>query len=424
MLIRQKRPRKNYSIFPILLLLCFMGLSSLAVWSTEVHLGNNIDLFVKHLVLGGLALSAFIGFSLYDYRRLQKMVLPMYLVGVSLLIAVLFVGPEIAGSRRWLFLGGFSFQPSELFKLILIVTLATHLSRINPNHLGHLTLVGLHVCIPFLLVFKEPDLGTGLMMLGMLLGMLIVSPISLSLMAGLFSPALSLLLSLFSSVLWTCYLLGLVGYTLYWYGYSKWEHSFQLSGLIRRSLMMLGNVAAVWGAQGLWNTLEPYQKQRIFSFLSPTEDVLSSGYQVMQAKIAIGAGGFWGRGLFQGSQTQLKLVPEQHTDFIFSAIGEELGFVGGCLVLLLFALLIIRILVIAFQCQQPAELYMCAGVATLFLMHVLINIGMNIDLLPVTGVPLPLLSYGGTAMVIHMSALGIIESVRIFQNKRKLVGET
>lgn len=423
MLIRQQRRRKNYSPVPILLLLCFLGLSSLAVWSTEVHLGNNLDLFIKHIIQGGLALSAFVGFSLYDYRRLQKMVLPMYLVGMALLLAVLFLGPEIAGSRRWIFLGGFSFQPSELFKLILLVTLATHLSRIDPNHLGHLALVGLHVLLPFLLVFKEPDLGTSLMITGMMLGMLLVSPISVRLMLGLSSPALSLVLALWWPALWVCYILGLLIYTLYWYGFSKWKHNFLLSGLIRRALLVVGNLAAVWGAQGLWATLEPYQKQRIFSFLSPTAEVLSSGYQVMQAKIAVGAGGFWGRGLFQGSQTQLKLVPEQHTDFIFSAIAEEFGFIGCCLVLALFAILIIRVLMIAFQCQQPAELYMCTGAATLFLMHILINIGMNIDLLPVTGVPLPLLSYGGTAMVIHMSALGLVESIRLFQNKRKLVGD-
>jgi rod shape determining protein RodA len=216
-------------------------------------------------------------------------------------------------------------------------------------------------------------------------------------------------------ILWKLYIAGLliivIGRTLY--------HRWHRTDSLHKTLFSGGLVLINWGIGGLaelaWSMLKGYQKQRILSFIATQPDELNSGYQVMQSKIAVGSGGWWGQGFFQGSQTQLGFVPEQHTDFIFSALGEEGGFFMGSLIVLLFSALIIRALWIAYRSEKLHELYLCTGVGTMLLAHVVVNIGMNLELLPVTGVPLPLFSYGGSSMLIHMASLGLVESIYLHQ---------
>lgn len=395
----------------------------LGVWSTSVVAEGQYALFYKHLFSIGIGLSVFMGIRFSGYRRLQRLAPFFYGLLLLLLGAVLFVGPVVAGSRRWIFLGGFSFQPSEFAKLVLVLTLSAHLSSVVLRR-GHfranaLQIVALfmHIALPCVLVLKAPDLGMTLVLLGLFFSLLVVSPFSFWILSLTLMPTVSTVLFFINKMLWQSHLLvgaaALAFVTLSVRFYKKQQGLL----LLLASLVLALNASIVWVVQGAWNYLQPYQKQRVLTFISPTPDTLASGYQVQQSKIAVGSGGLTGRGLFSGSQTQLGYVPEQHTDFIFSAISEETGFVGASLLLVCFALLVFRILWIGFKAQEPQQLYICTGVAALLLMQLLINVGMNLDMMPVTGVPLPLVSYGGSSMLIQLSLLGLVESIHLKQQQ-------
>ena len=395
----------------------------LGVWSTSVVAEAQYGLFYKHLFSIGVGLSVFMGIRFSGYRRLQRFAPLFYGVLLFLLGIVLFVGPVVAGSRRWIFLGSFSFQPSELAKLVLTLTLSVHLSSVvlkrghfKTNALQILALLA-HIAIPCLLVLKEPDLGMALVLLGLFFSLLVVSPFSFWILSLTLMPAVSTVLFFVNKMLWQGHLLvgaaALALVTLSTRFYKKQQGLL----LLLASVVLALNASIVWIIQGAWEQLKPYQRQRVLTFISPTPDTLASGYQVQQSKIAVGSGGLTGQGLFSGSQTQLGYVPEQHTDFIFSAISEETGFVGASLLLVFFALLVFRVLWIGFKAQEPQQLYICTGVAALLLMQLLINVGMNLDMMPVTGVPLPLVSYGGSSMLIQLSLLGLVESIHLKQQQ-------
>ena len=395
----------------------------LGVWSTSVVAEAQYGLFYKHLFSIGVGLSVFMGIRFSGYRRLQRFAPLFYGVLLFLLGIVLFVGPVVAGSRRWIFLGSFSFQPSELAKLVLTLTLSVHLSSVvlkrghfKTNALQILALLA-HIAIPCLLVLKEPDLGMALVLLGLFFSLLVVSPFSFWILSLTLMPAVSTVLFFVNKMLWQGHLLvgaaALAFVTLSTRFYKKQQGLL----LLLASVVLALNASIVWIIQGAWEQLKPYQRQRVLTFISPTPDTLASGYQVQQSKIAVGSGGLTGQGLFSGSQTQLGYVPEQHTDFIFSAISEETGFVGASLLLVFFALLVFRVLWIGFKAQEPQQLYICTGVAALLLMQLLINVGMNLDMMPVTGVPLPLVSYGGSSMLIQLSLLGLVESIHLKQQQ-------
>jgi rod shape determining protein RodA len=395
----------------------------LGVWSTSVAADGQYGLFYKHLFSIVVGLSVFISIRFSGYRRLQRLTPLFYGLLILLLSAVLFLGPVVAGSRRWIFLGSFSFQPSELAKLVLTLTLSTHLSSVvlkrghpGTNALQLFALLA-HIALPCFLVLKEPDLGMTLVLLGLFFSLLVVSPFSFWILSLTLMPAVSIVLFFVNQMLWQAHLLvgavALGAVTLSTRFYKK-QQGFML---LLASIVLALNASIVWIVQGAWQHLKPYQKQRILTFISPTPDTLASGYQVQQSKIAVGSGGLTGQGLFSGSQTQLGYVPEQHTDFIFSAISEETGFLGAGFLLICFALLVFRILWIGFKAQEPQQLYICTGVAALLLMQLLINVGMNLDMMPVTGVPLPLVSYGGSSMLIQLSLLGLVESIHVKQQQ-------
>jgi rod shape determining protein RodA len=295
-----------------------------------------------------------------DYRRLERVAIPFYLVTLALLVAVLLFAPVVKGSQRWLVLGPVRMQPAELSKLALLLILARWLHRratVPDLRLRDLVVPTTLVALPVLLVLREPDLGTSLL---------------LALMAG------SMLL--FARIRTQ---------SLFW--------------------LAAGSVAAAGSAWLFF--LHDYQKRRVLTFLDPDRDPLGAAYHAIQSQIAVGSGGLFGKGFGQGSQSQLDFLPEQQTDFVFSVLGEEWGFVGAAIVLALYLGILIRGLMIAHASKDLFGSYLALGVVAMFFWAGVINIGMVIGVLPVVGVPLPLLSYGGSALLTCMLALGLLMNV-------------
>ena len=353
------------------LLVCVLVLGligSLLVWSATLpgdggDPRESIDALLRHLAHLGAALAACLILASIDYRTVRAYVPIAYAVSVIALVLVLTpLGAVINGSRGWIVVAGFQFQPSELAKVGLILVLATLLGEPRDNETRPMTrdvlFCLLVMVIPLALVMLQPDLGTTLVLGAIFLGMLTLSG---------------------APVLWVVSMLA-VG---------------------------AAGAVAVW-----WlDFLEPYQMDRIATLMDPAADPQGSGYNSAQALIAVGSGGFDGTGLFQGEQTHGRFVPEQHTDFIFTVAGEELGFFGAALIIVLMGVVIWRILRIARGCDQPYPRLLCVGVAAWFGFQSLINIGMCLGVLPVTGLPLPFVSYGGTAIMANMLALGLVLGV-------------
>ncbi len=296
-----------------------------------------------------------------DYHRLLEHVPLFYLVSVATLLGVMLVGRQVFGSRRWIPLpGGFTFQVSEFVKLVIVLLAARYLSEMKGDRptLRDFLKLGALVALPMMLVMKQPDLGTSLTYAA-IAG------------AGIFFAGL------------------------------RWQHTV--------AIVLLGILALPVG----WMFLKDYQKARLTSFLNPGSDPLNTGYQVIQSKIAVGSGGMWGKGVTRGSQTQLRFLPVAHTDFILSAFAEEHGFVGVAVVLSLYFLMLMQIVQNAQAAPDRAGMYVCMGVGALLLFHLLVNTGMLVGRMIVTGVPLPLMSYGGSSMLTVFMMLGLVNNVRL-----------
>jgi rod shape determining protein RodA len=288
-------------------------------------------------------------------------VYPLYIVSVVLLIAVLLIGKRAFGSTRWIALpAGIHLQVSEFAKIVVVLLVARFLTELRSEVLEArdlLKLAGL-ILVPMALIAKEPDLGTALTYLPILA-------------MGVFLAGMP----------WR-----------YWAGIA---------------------VVALVVVPVVFTHLQPYQKNRIVSFLDPERDPQGTGYQLIQSKIAVGAGGTWGKGITKGSQTQLRFLPVPHTDFIFSAFGEEHGFIGVLFVLILYFVLLMQVVQDAQTSPDRAGMYICMGVGALLLFHILVNVGMVVGRMPVTGIPLPLMSYGGSSIWSTFLMLGLVNSVRV-----------
>jgi rod shape determining protein RodA len=296
-----------------------------------------------------------------DYHTLMTRVWALYMLSVVLLLAVLVAGKQAFGSTRWIPLApGVHLQVSEFVKLVIILLVARYMTELHGDNLETRDLLKIMalIVVPMLLVIREPDLGTALTYL----------------------PILAV---------------GAV-----------------LAGLNWRYLVVAGVIVVLVLPVG-FHFLQPYQKARLVSFLDPDRDPRGTGYQVIQSKIAVGAGGMWGKGVAQGTQTQLRFLPVPHTDFIFSAFAEEHGFVGVVVVLALYFMLLMQIVKNAQTAPDRAGMYICMGVAALVLFHVLVNVGMVVGRMPVTGIPLPLMSAGGSSMLSMFLMLGLVNNVRV-----------
>lgn len=326
-------------------------------------------------------------------------------VSIILLLLVLFIGESHMGARRWLSLGGIRFQPSELAKLATVFALAGYLSGRRRNLMNLKTLVvpaGL-VLLPMVLILREPDLGTALSFPFILFCMLYWAGLPLSYLALLVSPMVSLVAA-FSATTWGVFAFGFA-FTLWW---SAVHHRLRLALIIALAFI---NLAVGIATPQIWGSLKEYQQDRITSFVNPARDRYGSGYQIIQSGIAIGSGGLVGQGYLKGTQKNFQFLPEKHTDFVFSVAGEEFGFVGCSVLIGLYFLLFSGVIGIARSARSRFASLIAFGVGAPIFFHVVVNIAMTVGFAPVTGLPLPLLSYGGTALLVNLLGLGLVVGV-------------
>jgi len=357
---------KNFD-FLLLFLTLALAVYGLVMIYSATHVMGLADPFfyVKRQAMWlGAGMGGIILVSLIDYQNFSNWARYIYLIGLAMLGAVLILG-EGTEVQRWIHLGFIDIQPSEYAKLVLIIILARVLSE-REKHLGENFFAFLptllFTAVPMILVFMQPDLGTAMVFIVILFGLLYVAGVN-----------------------WK-YIMGIIG------------------------------VGAAF-APFAWAQLAVYQQMRLLSFLNPELDPMQSGYQLMQSKTAIGSGGVIGKGLFDGTQVSLQYIPEQHTDFIFSVLGEELGIIGSAGLLLLFFLLIYRILWIGTQSKDTFGSLICCGVAIMIAFHVLVNVGMTMGIMPITGLPLPFISYGGNSLLVNFLAVGLVINVGIRRQK-------
>ncbi|MBZ0189865.1 MAG: rod shape-determining protein RodA [Candidatus Obscuribacterales bacterium] len=365
----------------------------------------------------GLALMVI--FSRIPYRFwVKKWVIPIiYLGNLGLLLAVMLKGHAAQGAQRWLSLGPITLQPSELSKIVVIFTLAAWLKYFPIRSFWDIFKLAAITLPPAFLVFKQPDLGTSLTFAAVFMGMSFWMGATIADIVVLTSPGLALVLSAANTQWWLYFIGGLGVFLLIFWRVKDWN--------IFVRIILIAGVLAVNYAAGdarphLWGHLKEYQQKRLTSFVNPYADPRGSGYHILQSLIAIGSGGPVGKGLGQGEQSQGAFIPERHTDFIFAVVGEELGFKISALVVLAYATICIRALIIAFACRgDPSGSAMAIGLMCMFVFHSFVNMGMTMGIMPVTGVPLPFLSYGGTALLVDLVAVGILQSIYLHIPKPK-----
>ncbi|MBX9669407.1 MAG: rod shape-determining protein RodA [Candidatus Obscuribacterales bacterium] len=387
--------------------LLWTGLSVLHSEQTFGYYERQFDF----LIAGGACLFVF---SRIPYRFWVKpWVIPVIYIGnLLLLVAVMIKGHEAQGAQRWLSLGPITLQPSEISKIVVIFTLAAWFKRFPVKGFFDIFKAAAIMLPPAILVFKQPDLGTSLTFLAVFMGMSFWMGATVADVFLLASPGLSLILNAVNLDWWYYFLGGLAIFLLCFWRVRSWH-------FLVRILLIVAVVGANFGIgvarPHLWGHLKPYQQKRLTSFVNPWSDPRGSGYHILQSLIAIGSGGVKGTGLGKGNQSQGAFIPERHTDFIFAVVGEELGFKITVLVVVAYAIICVRALVIAFNCRgDPAGSAMAVGLMCLFIFHSFINMGMTMGIMPVTGVPLPFLSYGGTALIVDLTCIGLLQSIHAY----------
>lgn len=381
---------------------------SIVIHSTQSNLGTT-EFGWNHLISGGIGIALALWLSRIRYEKLIDWCWIIYgLTNISLL-TVIFIGTVGNGAQSWLTIGSFNIQPSEFAKLGIIITLAALLSNRQASTLLGVIKALVVTVLPWGLIFIQPDLGTSLVFGAITLAMLYWANVNPGWLLLLVSPLVAAIVFNLSLPIWLVWSgsMGLIAWlTLPW----------RLMSTVFATAINL--ISGKLGAL-MWGLLHDYQKDRLILFLDPDKDPLGGGYHLIQSRIAIGAGQLLGRGLGEGTQTQLHFIPEQHTDFIFSAVGEEWGFVGAMLVLGVFWLICLRLVLIAQNAKDNFGSLLAIGVLSMIVFQVSINIGMTIGLAPVTGIPLPWLSYGRSALLTNFIAIGIVESVATHRHRLK-----
>ena len=397
-----KRFPIDWPLVIVALLLSIYGMAIVySAGQTDIPTGV-ARLWKTQLVWFSLAVVAAYGVSRCSVRLIDWLTWPAYFLSVAMLVLLLFVGKgagTAASSKSWLAIGGFRIgQPSELAKITVVLALAKVLSTFKepPKSLLELWKPALVVGVPWLLIMKQPDLGTGIVFVGFAFAMLFWSGVSWPLLVLVASPVVSLILT-FSVQVWGAWFLLLLALVL-WYKPYLYEGIF-----LAVTNVVFGVLAPI-----IWDRLAPYQQKRLLVFLNPEIDRRAAGYHVLQSQIAIGSGGLFGRGYTQGPQKRLAFLPAQHTDFIFAVVGEELGFIGVLLAFTLFLLLFLRVTKIAERANDSFSSLVAFGLLASWFVHVLVNVGMTLNLMPITGIPLPFFSYGGSFMLASWIAIGIL----------------
>jgi rod shape determining protein RodA len=351
----------DWPLLALILLIAGIGIVNLysAGFNHTPELATPVYVKQSYWLLVGLTVM-FITLTI-DYRYLERLAYPLYIFSIILLIAVMVGGKTVSGSKRWLGLGPIAFQPSELVKISLILVLARYFHRLSPQ--GPLPFKDILpplalILIPAAIIAKQPDLGSAILV--------ILVGVSMILLVGV-----------------------------------NWR------------VLLIGVLALFSAVPAAWPFLKEYQRQRVRTFLNPEQDPLGAGYHIIQSKIAVGSGQFWGKGFLQGTQSQLHFLPEQHTDFVFSVFAEEWGFVGSAAVVLLYLGLCLWGVLIARSCKDRFGQLLALGVTALLFWQVFVNLCMVTGLLPVVGIPLPLFSYGGSSLITTMLALGLLLNLRM-----------
>ena len=399
-IVRNKKNWKNidYTIWIVPFIL--VHLSCILIASTQRNLG--ITDWYQHAIMAYIGSLMIYLLAQFPLESLRRYIVPIYLINIFTLLYVNFSGTSALGAQRWLSFAGLNIQPSEFAKITLIFILASILDRKRFSGLSHLIRPLLVSFLPWVLVFIQPDLGTSLVFGAILLGMLYWSGMP-------YEWAFIILATLVTGLLACLYQFGLIIWIPF-IGFLAYQ------ALPRKKIFTLvviffhSIIAKI--TPWFWETvLKEYQRDRLIIFLDPSQDPLGGGYHMLQSKIGIGSGGLIGTGLMQGQLTKLKFIPEQHTDFIFSALGEETGFLGTLLVIFLFFILVFRLIKIALEARTDFESLVVIGIASMFTFQIMVNIFMTIGLGPVTGIPLPFMSYGRTALLVNFISLGFCLSV-------------
>ncbi|MGD8601521.1 MAG: rod shape-determining protein RodA [Gemmatimonadota bacterium] len=374
----------------------------------EVYVPNPVTqgAWLRQLLWFGLALVAFTIIARIPMRWIEWVAVPSYIVSMVLLALTLVIGTgsgTAAGVRSWIDLGPIGFQPAEIAKLATILVVARLLSQRDAplTSLRDLVAPSSLVALPLGLVMLQPDLGTAMAFVGILFAMLYWAGTPVALLLLVASPVAGLFLS-YDTTIWSIYIITIL---LFLYLYRFRLYLFESVALI------LANFASATISRPLWNSLASYQQNRILVFLDPEVDPRGAGYQVIQSKVAVGSGGLTGQGFLAGPQKRYDFLPEQHTDFIFSVVGEELGFIGTALAILVFAFILWRLVRLAERSADPFAGLVLLGIFGAWLVHVFVNVGMTVGLVPITGIPLPFVSYGGTFL--FMSWVAVAIAVRV-----------
>ena len=405
MMYQDIKERVDYKTALIALALVTIGIIS--VYSATYD-ARAAEIFHKQVTWVGIGILALAAMAVVPFRLLQLASYPAYFLSILLLVCVLILGKTVSGSMSWFNLGSIRLQPSEFAKIATVLALATYLARsdVSLKKMRDLAIASGIVLLPVTLIMMQPDTGTALIFFGMFFPVLFWGGASRFTLVAIIAPVGTAVAALFGT---TPFLTAVLVFGVLIYVTKK--------GRILAAAVFSLTVLVGVSVQFIYEGLKHYQQKRIATFLDPNADPLGAGYNILQSKVAIGSGGFFGKGFLRGTQTQLNFIPEQWTDFIFCVPGEEFGFLGAATVLLLFLALLIRGVTLGSIVKNRYGGFVAIGLTAIFATHIFLNIGMSIGLLPVIGIPLPFLSYGGSALLSAMTMVGIM--MNLYANRKE-----
>ncbi len=391
----------------VVFLLSVIGV--MTVYSASLHTGQPFFQNAGGKQMIRMIIGLFVGTFVFFIQKkfLFEKAYWFYGIGIALVLLPYFFGTDGSGTSRWLNFGGMNFQPSEMMKIIMVLAVARNLSNteLSPKTFKVFIIPVIMALVPTAIILKQPDLGTAMILIFTLFPMLFWAETRLFHIFLMIAPVVSVLtaFNFYTFFIWVI-LLGLILY----FTHERW---------VLLIVLFLFNLSLGFTTPIIWNNLHSYQQNRILTMFNVEADPQGAGYQVIQSQVAIGSGGMWGKGFGQGTQTHLKFLPEQHTDFIFSVLGEEWGFVGVSLVLLLYFLLIILSFQTAYKLKDKFSSLVVVGLTSILFFHVVINIAMTVGLMPVTGLPLPFLSYGGSFVLSCSVIIGLILNMSVVKTR-------
>lgn len=400
--------RKNFDITTFFSVLLLVTAGFLAIYSAT-YAANMNNRFGSQLLFAGIGIAGMIVMAMLPVRWFQAIAYPLYGISIALLIFVAFQGKLVYGHRSWIAIGSFQFQPSEIAKLATIFTIGAFLNKGRDlRDIKNILIVCGLLLLPIALILKEPDPGTAVIFAGVMVVLLLWSGVDLFLLAAVVIPVLVAVLSLFGQT--PTIVSVLAGGIIFFFVFRR--------NLVLTVLAFGVVIAIAFSTNFIYEHLHQFQRNRIQVLLDPELDPLGAGYNVIQTRMAIGSGGLLGKGYLRGTQTQLRYVPKQWTDFIISVPAEEFGFAGAVVILMLYLFVIFRGVAIASSVRSIFSSVVAMGIAGIWFLHVTVNIGMALGLMPVIGIPLPFMSYGGSALLTNLLMAGIL--MNLYRNRKVL----